>query len=82
MQMKFSRALVWPTLVAAALAACTQDLNITNPNAPDPHDRVPGTIAANVLAYERGARVFRVHDVAEAHQALRVASATLQRDGA
>jgi dihydropteroate synthase len=49
--------------------------------ATDPHARVPGTIAANVLAYERGARVFRVHDVAEAHQALTVASATLQRDG-
>jgi dihydropteroate synthase len=49
---------------------------------PDPHARVPGTIAANVLAYERGARVFRVHDVAEAHQALLVASATLGRDGA
>jgi dihydropteroate synthase len=49
---------------------------------PDPRDRVPGTIAANVLAYERGARVFRVHDVAEARQALAVASATLQRDGA
>ena len=38
-------------------------------------------IAANVLAYERGARIFRVHDVAEAHQALTVASATLQRHG-
>jgi dihydropteroate synthase len=50
--------------------------------APDPRDRVPGTIAANVLAYERGARVFRVHDVAEARQALQVASATLHRDGA
>lgn len=49
---------------------------------PDPHDRVPGTIAANVLAYERGARVFRVHDVAQARQALEVASATLHRDGA
>jgi dihydropteroate synthase len=48
----------------------------------DPHDRVPGTIAANVLAYERGARVFRVHDVAQARQALAVASATLHRDGA
>ena len=35
MQIKFSRALVWPTVVAVALAACTQDLNITNPNAPD-----------------------------------------------
>jgi dihydropteroate synthase len=50
--------------------------------APDPHARVPGTIAANVLALERGARVFRVHDVAEARQALQVASATLHRDGA
>jgi dihydropteroate synthase len=50
--------------------------------AADPRDRVPGTIAANVLAYERGARVFRVHDVAEARQALAVASATLHRDGA
>jgi dihydropteroate synthase len=49
---------------------------------PDPQARVPGTIAANVLAYERGARVFRVHDVAQARQALTVASATLQRDGA
>lgn len=50
--------------------------------AADPRDRVPGTIAANVLAYERGARVFRVHDVAQARQALLVASATLHRDGA
>src|SRR3979409_904677 len=25
-------------------------------------ERVPGSIASNVLAYERGARVFRVHD--------------------
>jgi dihydropteroate synthase len=49
---------------------------------PDPHRRIPGTIAANVLAYERGARVFRVHDVAESHQALTVTSATLHRDGA
>ena len=49
---------------------------------PDPHDRAPGTIAANVLALERGARVFRVHDVAEARQALAVAAATLDADGA
>jgi dihydropteroate synthase len=49
---------------------------------PDPHDRAPGTIAANVLALERGARLFRVHDVAEARQALTVAAATLDRDGA
>ena len=35
MRMKFLRVLVWPAVVAVALAACTQDLNITNPNAPD-----------------------------------------------
>ncbi len=41
-------------------------------------DRVPGTIATNVLALARGARVFRVHDVAQAHDALLVAAATLR----
>jgi dihydropteroate synthase len=40
-------------------------------------ERLPGTIATNVLAYERGARVFRVHDVAAAREALAVADATL-----
>jgi dihydropteroate synthase len=48
-----------------------------DPAANDPHDRVSGTNAANVLAYERGARVFRVHDVAPARQALALAAATL-----
>ncbi|HEX5307974.1 MAG TPA: dihydropteroate synthase [Solirubrobacteraceae bacterium] len=36
-----------------------------------------GTIATNVLAFERGARVFRVHDVAAVAAALRVTAATL-----
>lgn len=49
--------------------------------ATDPHDRVPGTISANVIGYERGARVFRVHDVAPARQALVLAAATLGSDG-
>jgi dihydropteroate synthase len=40
-------------------------------------DRLPGTIATNVLAYERGARVFRVHDVAPVIDALLVAAATV-----
>ena len=40
-----------------------------------PLDRLPGTIAANVLAYANGARVFRVHDLAEHAQALRMAAA-------
>ena len=40
-------------------------------------DRLPGTIATNVLAFERGASVFRVHDVAPVRDALAVAAATL-----
>jgi dihydropteroate synthase len=40
-------------------------------------DRLAGTIATNVIAYERGARVFRVHDVGPVHDALTVASATV-----
>ena len=44
----------------------------------DPRERVAGTIATNVLALARGASVFRVHDVAEARDALTVAAATLR----
>jgi dihydropteroate synthase len=40
-------------------------------------ERLAGTIATNVLAYERGARVFRVHDVAPVRDALAVAAATV-----
>ncbi|MGZ4178769.1 MAG: dihydropteroate synthase, partial [Solirubrobacteraceae bacterium] len=42
-------------------------------------DRVAGTIATNVLAYERGARVFRVHDVAPVYDGLVIAGATVRR---
>jgi dihydropteroate synthase len=48
----------------------------------DPHDRVAATLATTVLALERGASVFRVHDVAPTRDALAVATATLRRDGA
>jgi dihydropteroate synthase len=48
----------------------------------DPHDRVAATVATNVLALERGARVFRVHDVAATADALTVTAATLRGDGA
>jgi dihydropteroate synthase len=40
-------------------------------------ERLPGTIATNVLALERGVRVFRVHDVAPIRDALQVAAATV-----
>jgi dihydropteroate synthase len=44
----------------------------------DVTDRVAGTIATNVLALERGARIFRVHDVAPVRDALTVAAATVR----
>lgn len=40
-------------------------------------ERLPGTIATNVIAYGLGAHIFRVHDVRANRDALRVAQATL-----
>ncbi len=40
-------------------------------------DRAVATAAANVLAYERGASIFRVHDVAPTRDALLTAAAVL-----
>jgi dihydropteroate synthase len=48
----------------------------------DPHERVAATVATNVLALERGASVFRVHDVAATADALKVTAATLRGHGA
>jgi dihydropteroate synthase len=42
-------------------------------------ERMPATLATVVMGYERGAEVFRVHDVAAARDALAVAAATLLR---
>jgi dihydropteroate synthase len=39
----------------------------------------PATVATNVLAYERGARIFRIHDVAPTRDALLTAAATVRR---
>jgi dihydropteroate synthase len=41
--------------------------------------RIAATIATNVLAFERGARVFRVHDAGPIHDALTIAAATVRR---
>jgi dihydropteroate synthase len=46
-----------------------------------PAERVHGTTGANVAALERGARLFRVHDVRAARQALDVAWAISQAGG-
>ena len=43
----------------------------------DVRERLPATIATNVLALERGASVFRVHDVGPVRDALVAAAATL-----
>ena len=42
-------------------------------------ERIPATLATIVMGLERGAEVFRVHDVAPARDALAVAAATLLR---
>ena len=45
----------------------------------DVTERVHATVATTVMAFERGARVFRVHDVAATADALAVVAATLAR---
>lgn len=45
-------------------------------------ERVFGTVGANVAALERGARLFRVHDVGAARQSLDVAWAIMQTERA
>ena len=45
-------------------------------------ERVAATVAANVIAFERGARVFRVHDVPPTVDGLKVAAGTLPGDDA
>jgi len=44
----------------------------------DVGERLAATIAANVMAFERGARIFRVHEVAPVLDALKVTAATLR----
>ncbi len=48
-------------------------INTVTPSAPD--ERIGGSIAAHLLAVQRGAAIVRVHDVAETVQALRVGAA-------
>jgi len=48
-------------------------INTVTPSAPD--ERIGGSIAAHLLAVQKGAAIVRVHDVAETVQALRVAAA-------
>lgn len=52
------------------------------PEAPPPSGRVIGSVAAALLAAERGARVLRVHDVRETVQALRILAFTKRQERA
>ncbi len=46
----------------------------------EPHQRLGGSIAAHLVAAQRGARIIRAHDVAETVQALRVAAAIREQE--
>lgn len=47
----------------------------------DPTDRLGGTIAACLAGYAAGASIFRVHDVAQVKQALKVSAARMEIPG-
>ena len=46
----------------------------------EPQQRLGGSLAAHLIAAQRGARIIRAHDVAETVQALRVATAIEAQD--
>jgi dihydropteroate synthase len=66
-------ALGFPVLVGVSRKRFIADLT----DEPVPSNRVAGTVAANVAALERGARIFRVHDVRPNRQGLDVAWAIM-----
>jgi dihydropteroate synthase len=61
----------YPVMVGVSRKRFIGELN----NVSRAADRVHGSVGAAVAAYERGARIFRVHDVAATRQALDVAAA-------
>jgi dihydropteroate synthase len=64
-------ALGFPVLVGASRKSFIGRITDTE----EARDRVHGTVAANVIAYEKGATFFRVHDVGANREALAVARA-------
>jgi dihydropteroate synthase len=40
----------------------------------DENNRIEGTIVSNVIALERGCKIFRVHDIVETKRALIIAN--------
>ena len=65
-------ALGYPLLAGWSRKSSLGRVMDTNRDANEPAERVAASVAAALLAVERGARVVRVHDVKETVQALRV----------
>ena len=40
----------------------------------DENDRIEGTIASNIIALDRGCKIFRVHDIKQTKRALIIAN--------
>jgi dihydropteroate synthase len=57
------------------LVGASRKLFIASVSPSEPQQRLGGSIAAHLIAAQRGARIIRTHDVAETVQALRVAAA-------
>ena len=57
------------------LVGASRKLFIASVSPSEPQQRLGGSIAAHLIAAQRGAQIVRTHDVAETVQALRVASA-------
>ena len=73
-QMRRFTTLGYPVLVGVSRKRFIGEIT----NAQTPADRDAGTAGANVVALERGARLFRVHDVKASRDALDVAWAIMQ----
>ena len=59
-------------LSAPVLVGVSRKSMLYKPLGLEAKDVLPATVAANVLALERGAHILRVHDVAAAKQAVKV----------
>lgn len=63
------------TFGLAVLVGASRKKFISTVSPSEPQQRLGGSIAAHLLAAQRGAQIIRAHDVAETVQALRIASA-------
>jgi dihydropteroate synthase len=68
-------ALGYPVLVGASRKSFISRLLTKSATGLSPNDRLPATIAAHVIAQQRGAKILRVHDVKEARQASELVAA-------